>query len=127
MSDFVFGSVDAKGLLVGLKLLGATGDDLAYEFAIKNSTAAAVEVVLFRDTEQIYRTRLVAVDGSGKRTMHGAVAPDTPTIMGQTIKVSIASGETYVRKGRSAKRSLFAGAVKVFLELGESKSGDIAL
>lgn len=128
MSDFSFGPKNAQGLSVGLRFLPLTsGGFIRYEFAIKNDGTTTAEVVVFKDTEAMYRTRLVAIAPDGKRTPFGAVKPENATLMGRAITVKVAAGAMHTQSGTIVTLKEIGEARRFVLEVGELVSAEVSL
>lgn len=126
MVDFTFGKANELGLSLGVRVGSVSADGtLSYELALKNEGAEQAEVVLFKDTEAMYRTLLVTVGKDGKQTKNGAIKPEMATLMGRKIVAKVDPGTTVERQGASLRVD---GTVEsVFVELGDLRSPLIPL
>lgn len=92
LAGFSMGKEASEGLCLGLKLGAArvkAGGKLSYSLAIANRGSKARTLVLFRDTEGTYRTRLLISAAGKKPVARGLVVPQAMTSSGFTISIEL--------------------------------------
>jgi len=129
--DYAWGSPDAEGIALGLKVVSANGS-CAYRIAVANRSAEPRAVVLFATLDDKIRTRIVARK-QGEEAARPAVVPPIPVSSNIRIAIELAPGQVIERDGKPASFGLTGDAV-VHVVLGgvkarpdELRSGEVAV
>jgi hypothetical protein len=116
--DYSWGSPDAEGIALGLKVIdGARG---AYRIAVANRSSEPRAVVLFATLDDKIRTRIIARQ-SGREEVDAAVVPSPAPSSNVRIVVEVPPGHVIERDGVPTQFQL-TGDVTLQVVLGGVKA-----